>query len=393
MQPIKLMSSTFYNEDIVKPKLLEFLANTKRWSMDEKCMEFESRFAKWQGRNFAIAFNSGSSANLALIQSLLNMGKIKRGDKVALSAVTWATNVMPIIQLGLLPILVDIELETLNISSRTFKQALYEHGDIKSLFITNLLGFCSDLDMIKKDCNDNNIILLEDNCESLGSIFNGKKLGNFGEASTFSLFVGHHLSTVEGGLVCTDDVDLANMLKMSRAHGWSRSLEEHKKEQLRKNHDMDKFYDQYTFYELGYNLRPTEITGFLGIEQLVYADEIIAKRENNFSIFQKVALKNSSLIHLKTDHIDLVSNFAFPVICKTKEILSKALNIFHENMIEIRPLVGGNMARQPFLRDYTSYATNLVNSDIAHDFGFYFPNNPELKQEELDRIVNCLSII
>ena len=161
---IKLMKSTFYNEEDTKKKLCDFIKDSKRLSMDKKCNEFEKRFSLYQNRLFSIFFNSGSSANLALLQSLINCGRLKRGDSVGVSAITWSTNVMPVLQLGLKPIPIDISLNNLNVSSENLINVL-ETVDMQLLFITNLMGFCGDLDTISEICKDKGIILLEDNCD------------------------------------------------------------------------------------------------------------------------------------------------------------------------------------------------------------------------------------
>src|SRR5581483_4542569 len=271
---IKLIKSTFYKEEEVKKELAEFIVNSKQLSIGPECQKFEKTFAKWQGRKSCVMVNSGSSANLAIIQALLNLGKLKRGDNVGFSAVTWSTNVMPLIELGLSPVPIDIELDTLNVSSNKLLEALRSH-DLKALFLTNLLGFCDDIDQIKKICKEKRIMLIEDNCESLGTVYKGQKLGNYGIASTFSFYVGHHLSTIEGGAVCTDNSELETMLQMVRAHGWDRNLTERKQLRIRlKNNVNSSFYSRYTFYDLGYNLRTTEVNGFIGNKQLEYIDEM-----------------------------------------------------------------------------------------------------------------------
>ena len=384
------MKSTFYKEKVVKDGLLNFIRRAKRLSMGEQCEKFEGNFARWQGINQSIMFNSGSSANLALLQSLLNLKMIKKGQKVGLSAVTWATNVMPVMQLGLVPILIDVELNTLNVSSATVKNTLKKHPDLRVLFVTNLLGFSGDLDVIAQMAKAKKILMLEDNCESLGSVFKNKKLGNFGLASTNSFFVGHHLSAIEGGAVCTNNEDLANMLKMVRAHGWDRSLSPSIQARLRKESGVTKFYDQYTFYELGFNLRPTEIAGYIAQQQLQFLDEIINLREKNYFQFHDASSGNNNFHELNPSGFQRISNFAFPVICKSKALLKKYINIFEKNLIEIRPIVGGNMACQPFFRNFLSVQGKLPNSDTIHNNGFYFPNNPELTNRELSRICELL---
>lgn len=389
---IPLIKSTFFNEEKTKENLCNFIIGAKQLSVGSKCLEFEESFSRYQGRGYSVLFNSGSSANLALVQALLNLGKINIGDKVAFSAVTWATNVMPIIQLGLKPVPIDVELETLNVSSRTLLEALSESSDIKVMFLTHLLGFCSDVLRIRELCEQKNIILLEDNCESLGTVIEGKRLGNFGLGSTFSFYVGHHFSSIEGGVVCTDDADLAVMLKMVRAHGWDRNLKIEERRVIREKHGIvGDFYANYTFYTLGFNLRPTEITGFLGIEQLKYSDEILSRRNENFLKFNEAAKLSFDFFPLKTDHIQFVSNFAYPLIVKSEESFRRYLAIFKGRGVEIRPIVGGNITDQPFFKKIVGGNYNLPNSSIIHRQGFYFGNNPDLTEQEIEIINHAIS--
>ena len=297
---------------------------------------------------------------------------------------------MPLIQLGLNTIPIDIELDTLNISSKQLIKVIKKHT-IRMLFTTNLLGFCDDIDEIKNICNKKNILLIEDNCESLGTIYKGKKLGNFGTASTFSFFVGHHLSTIEGGMVCTNDEEIATMLKLVRAHGWDRNLSPSTQRKIRNKFGISSsFYLNYTFYDLGYNLRPTEINGFLGNAQLQYAREITNKRNINFIKFASQIYKQTN----KYDHIDFVSNFAVPVICRSKKIRNRLIEKC-KNRIEIRPIVCGNMVQQPFFHKYIPDLTNAMcdssNVKLVHKQGLYFGNNPELTNKEIAEIINVFT--
>lgn len=379
------MKKTFYKELKTKFLLNNFIWKAKKLSMGEKCKEFETRFARYQGRKYAILFNSGSSANLVLIHSLVNLGLLKEGKNVGFSAVTWATNVMPITQLNMNPVPIDVSLENLNITSENLLESLNKKK-ISALFVTNLLGFCGDLDKIKEICNKKGIILIEDNCESLGSTIKNQKLGNFGLASTFSFYVGHHLSTIEGGMVCTDDEDLYNMLIMVRAHGWGRNLNPTKRAELKNKHQIDDFYEKYCFYISGYNLRPTEITGFLGCEQLKYLPETIRKRMSTFIRYDLSARKNPDFLRLNLRHMDFISNFAYPVICKNKETFEHYKNKF-DKKVEIRPIVAGCIVNQPFFKD-KKHA--MKNAEIIHNFGFYIPNNPDLSKKEINTIRGLL---
>jgi len=388
---IKLIKSTFYNEKETQKQLAKFVKSTNWMSFGPQCKLFEKNFATYQGRKYCVIVNSGSSANLAIIQALLNLGRIKKGDKVAFSAVTWATNPMPIIQLNLTPIPIDVELDTLNVSSESFLKVIKKHN-IKMLFLTNLLGFCDDIEKIQKICKKKGILLIEDNCESLGTIYKKKKLGNYSLASTFSFYVGHHMSTIEGGAIATDDKELATMLGIVRAHGWYRNLSTKSQKELRRKHKVNyTFYSRYTFYDLGYNLRPTEIVGFLGNIQLKYINEIVEKRNKNFKTLAPVIYgQKDRFLPIKYDHIDFVSNFAIPVICKSQKIRNQLVKKC-TNTIEIRPIVGGNITSQPFFKKYTKNKYNNPNAKIIHKQGLYFGNNPELTNKEITLIIKTFS--
>lgn len=383
---IKLIKSTFYKEPETKRKLCSFIRSSKQLSFGPRCIGFETGFASWQGRKHCVMLNSGSSANLAVIQALLNLGRLKKGDTVGFSAVTWSTNVMPLIQLGLTPVAIDIELDTLNVSSRTLERVLRKRR-LKALFLTNLLGFCGDIDHIASVCRKNGILLIEDNCESLGTVYKGKKLGNFGMASTFSFYVGHHLSTVEGGAVCTDDEKMATMLQLVRAHGWDRNLTFAKQEEMRKRFKVNStFYSRYTFYDLGYNFRPTEMSGYAGLLQLAYLDEIVRKRQENFKrVVHAIYSHEDRYLPVRFDHIDTVSNFAVPVVCRSRRIRDELVKRCND-IIEIRPIVGGDMTQQPFFRGH-AVGQECTNARIIHEQGLYFGNNPELTERELRSII------
>jgi len=385
---IKLIKNTFYKEKETKLEIIRFITQAEKLSFGHECEEFERRFAKWQRRKHCVFVNSGSSANLALVQALLNIGKLHKGDKVGFSAVTWSTNVMPLIQLGLEPVAVDIEFNTLNVSSRTLKEVL-KKSKLKAIFLTNLLGFCDDIDNIKKLCSTRKILLIEDNCESLGSVYKDIKLGNFGFASTFSFYVGHHMSTIEGGAICTNDEKLATMLRIVRAHGWDRNLSRIRQREIRTRNKVNStFYSRYTFYDLGFNLRPTEINGFIGNKQLELLEEIINKREKNFYYMASAIFKSEDrFLPLKFDHLDVVSNFALPVVCRTGKIREELVRRCI-GKVEIRPIVGGNILQQPFFKKYVRriYLEN-PNAKLVHENGLYCGNNPELTKKEMSQII------
>lgn len=387
---IPLMKNAFLHEEETKKALSDFIMQAKRLSMDTKCKEFEIAFAKKQGVKHAVLFNSGGSANLAILQSAKNLGLLKDGDQVGFSALTWATNVMPIIQLGMNPVAIDCDPATLNSMSRHLVETLRNHK-IKAFFITNVLGFAGDLAEIKKICDEQNIILFEDNCESLGTELPEGKTGNFGLSSSFSFFVAHHMSTIEGGMAITNDDDFAEMLRIVRANGWDRNLEPDQQEKWRKEHSVEsEFYSKYAFYDLAFNLRPTEITGFLGLYQMQFLDENLRTREENHRRLEKTLRENSDFIVLNRNHIKKFSPFAFAVVCKTPEHTKKYQSKFLEAEIEIRPMIAGNMQKQPFYKKYVKDMVDLPGADFLHSNAFYCGNYPELSEDDLSTIEGCL---
>jgi CDP-6-deoxy-D-xylo-4-hexulose-3-dehydrase len=385
---IKLIKSSFYHETETKQALAQFILNEDILSMNKECRKFEESFAQKQGRKYAVYVSNGSVANLLLIQSMLNLGRFKKGDKIGFSALTWPTNVMPLIQLGLEPVAIDCELDTLNVSP----EKLEEHIEgLSGLFLTNVLGFCDELTALRELCYKHNIILLEDNCESLGSETDQTLLGNFGVASTFSFFVGHHMSTIEGGMVCTDDDELYNYLVMGRAHGWDRNLAPEDQQKLRQEAGIDDFYAKYTFYDLASNFRPNEINGFIGNTQMPYWDEIVQKRVDNFARYQKAMSNNEDFYQYSLSHMNTVSNFAMPIICKTEELAKAYRAKFEAAGVEIRPVIAGDMTKQPFYKKYVNDTQSRPNSELVHQNGFYFGNNPEMTDEEINILCELLA--
>jgi CDP-4-dehydro-6-deoxyglucose reductase, E1 len=387
---IPLMKNAFLNEFETRKALSEFILKSSRLSMDVKCFEFENAFSKKQDRNYGILFNSGGSANLALLQALKNLGRLKDGDKVGFSSLTWSTNTMPIIQMGLVPVPIDCDPSTLNVMSKQLEERLSQ-VELKAFFATNVLGFTGDMGTIKNLCHSNNIILLEDNCESLGTVLPEGKSGNFGLASTFSFFVAHHMSTIEGGMICSDDEDLVEMLKIVRANGWDRNLNAKQQVKWRQKYNIKSEFDaKYTFYDLGFNMRPTEITGFLGLNQLQYLDNNIDIREKNYFSIEELILSNEDFFPQSHKHIIKLSTFAFPFVCNSSELRDKYLAEFSGAGIEIRPMIAGNMQNQPFYQKYSNNLFDLPGTDFLHNCGFYCGNYPELSDSDLQTISSCL---
>ena len=387
---IPLTRNAFLNDEQTRKELAAFILKTERFSMGEQCAEFERQFAAWQQSCEAVLFNSGGSANLALLQALKNLGRINAGDKIGFSALTWSTNVMPIIQLGMIPVPIDCNPATLNCMAQDLRQRL-ETEHLRAFFITNALGFSGDLDKIAALCARRNIILLEDNCESLGTVLAGKKAGNFGTAASFSFFISHHMSTIEGGMLCTADQELAEMLHIVRANGWDRDIHAAQQKKWRQRFQiLSELDDKYTFYDLGYNLRPTEITGFLGHQQLRYLETNIAIRQQNYLQAEAVTQNNSDLISFDRSHIDFLSSFCIPVLCKTAALRARYIQRFSEAGVEIRPMIAGNIQKHPFYHKYVSNSYPLPGADFVDQCGFYCGNYPDMPEAHRQVISTCL---
>lgn len=390
---IPLMKNAFLDEAATRRALADFVLTAPRLSMDHKCREFEKAFASQEGRADAVLFNSGGSANLAMIQTLKNLGLLKDGDRVGFSALTWSTNIMPLIQLGLAPVPIDCGRDTLNAMSVEVEKVL-ERERLRAVFLTNVLGFCGDLSLIRTLCRARGVLLIEDNCESLGTELAQGRAGSFGAMASFSFYVAHHMSTIEGGVVCVDDPEMASMLRIVRANGWDRNLSAERQERLRRAHGIpDEFQSKYTFYDLGYNLRPSEITGFLGLEQLKHLDAAVAARETNYLRLESAAALNDDLLPVERGHIRRLSNFAFPVLCRTPEVRARTLARFRAAGVEARPLIAGNMTRQPFYAKYVGGPSpRLPGADFFHENAFYFGNYPELTPQDLEALESCLAV-
>lgn len=387
---IPLMKNTFLNEFETKRALADFILRTDRFSMGEKCAEFERAFAVHEGSTEAVLFNSGGSANLALLQALRNMGRLRAGDRVGFSALTWSTNVMPIIQMGMVPVPVDCSRNTLNVMRSTLEARLGE-VDLQALFVTNALGFAGDLDAIAALCQERGILFIEDNCEALGTELPAGRAGSFGLSASFSFFVAHHMSTIEGGMLVTQDEELAQMLRVVRANGWDRNLTAAQQRKLRKNYQVQSELDaKYTFYDLGYNLRPTEITAFLGLSQLGCLDGNVSVRENNYLTFEKAIRGNPDLLCLEHGHIRRLSSFALPVLCRTPELRAHYLFEFAGAGIEVRPMIAGNIQKQPFYHKYVEAEYALPEAEFIDRCGFYCGNYPDLTPAEMEVILGCL---
>ena len=378
---ITLVQDTIDNKDI--DGLIEWLKTYPRLTKGEYNLKFEKKFAEYLGREYAIFCNSGSSANLLML-SVLQQGGYLKNKKIVVPSVAWSTDLAPVIQLGLEPILCDSNLEDLSIDLESLEKILKEDSPSALMFVS-ILGLVPNMPKVVELCEKYNVILLEDTCESMGCEYKGKKLGTYGLMSTFSTYFGHHISTIEGGIITTDDKQIYEMLLSIRSHGWDRDMSDETKKKLQKDWNVSEFNSLYTFYFSGFNLRSTDLQAFIGVNQIDKLDDWGLKRQDNFYRYQD-KVKNDYW-KPKTADDSLTSNFAYPIVHKKRDkIVEELIN----NEVEVRPMVCGSMGTQPFyVKQYGEL--RLPKVTIIDRYGFYVPNNPKLTTDDIDFISTIIN--
>ena len=381
MNKIDLVKDTIDSDDI--KKLISWLETNPRLTKGELNVKFEKEWSDWLGKKYSVFVNSGSSANLAALYALLLSGKL-RNNKIVVPAVSWVTTVTPAVQFGMEPIMCECDEDNLGLNIEHLKQIIKEH-DPSSIILVHVLGFPNHMNEIVELCKEHDIRLIEDTCESIGSEYEGKKLGTFGDLSTFSFYFGHHMSTIEGGMISTDDEELYHILLSIRSHGWDRDLPKSKQFELREKYNIGDFRSLYTFYYPGFNLRATDLQAFIGLEQLKKLDLIVKNRNLNYQKYHEGIKNNEWKINPPKD--SFISNFSYPVITKNiKELVEKLT----ENNVECRPLICGSINEHPFW--YERYGKQyLPISKKVHEYGLYLPNNHQMTVEEIDKVINIVN--
>jgi CDP-6-deoxy-D-xylo-4-hexulose-3-dehydrase len=380
---IRLVENTIDRDDI--NKLIEWLQTEPRLTKGPVTLEFERQLAEWFGTEYAVFVNSGSSANLLMLYALKMSGMMKN-QKVVVPSLCWATDLAPVMQLGMEPILVDCNLENLSVDLNHLEGLFKEHQP-STLLLVSVLGLSPDMDALIDLCEKYDVHLLEDNCESQGAKYKGTKLGNFGLMASCSTYFGHIMSTIEGGMVTTNSEYMYELLLQLRSHGWSRDLSDNTKQALRQKYNVDEFSEMYTFYLPGFNLRSTDLQAFLGLEQLKKVDDMIEKRSQNFHIYKEL-LSDKIWFPTETGG-SYTANFAIPVILTSIDKKEKLIKLLVDNDIECRPLISGSMGKQPF---YTRLygEVELPNCTIVDERGIYVPNHPDLTREQIEFICELI---
>ena len=359
-------------------KIAKFALTTKQFTRSTQCELFEKEWNDWLGSEYSLFVSSGSTANFLLVAAVIEKYGLKTGDKVLLPACTWVTNVAPIIQLGLEPVFCDVNLHDFSFDKESLRLVQKIHSDIKVIFTTHLLGFYADQLFLNELFPE--AIIIDDVCESHGVVdFSGKKVGSNSIGATFSFYFGHHMTTIEGGMVSTNDLELYDIMKMKRSHGMAReSL--FFKEYSAKNLGIS---PQFLFITDGYNFRNHEIPALLGRSQLKKLDKSIEIRKNNFNYF-KYFVRNNPNFHWVASNPGN-SSFCFPLIAKNVYIKNHLEKLLSDNKIEYRPVVGGNLLRHPFLKKYSLISDHeKSNADIINDFGLYIGNNQFVTDKDIE---------
>jgi len=351
------------------------------FTMGESVKQFEEDFAKFLNKKYCVMVSSGSAANLIATAALFYTKNpmLKRGDEVIVPAVSWSTTYFPLQQYGLKLKFVDIDLETLNYDLSVLASAITE--STKMIMVVNLLGNPNDFDAINKMIEDKDIFILEDNCESMGAEYKGKQAGTFGVMGTFSTFFSHHMATMEGGFVTTDNEELYHILLSMRAHGWTRNLPKDNKV-CEKSDDW--FEESFRFVLPGYNVRPVEMSGAVGVEQLKKLPDFLKQRRKNAKLF--VELFENHLDFMIQKDIDNSSWFGFSLMVKSASSRTRkeVIELLKNNNIDCRPIVTGNFTRNDVMKFFEYEIHNeLKNADYLHDNGFFVGNSQVCLEEEI----------
>ena len=380
----KLQENVLTDQDL--ENLTDFIKTTKRFTQFTNVAKFEAAYAEWQGCQYCVYVNSGSSANLIMIAAASEMYHWTADAEVIVPAVTWPTTITPVMQSKYKPVFVDANLSDLSFDYDKLAAAITDKT--RAIFVAHLLGFPADIKKIQQIIGDRNIVLLEDCCESQGATIDGKKVGNFGLAGSFSFYWGHHMTTVEGGMICTNDEEFYKLLLLKRSHGLARELPERFHADIKKKFPEIDF--NFLFLSDGFNVRNTELHAVLGLSQLPKMNGYIDIRNKNYQRYLDICKNYEDQLHIIKPALGY-SSFVLPFFFKD----AKKKPLFQECMmkegIESRPLISGNLLRQPFLSQYYD-PVNFKNADFIHENAFYIGNNQFVDDVRMDRLASLMTV-
>lgn len=388
MSNYSLASSTWDEKEL---NAIQQVIDSNMFTMGKQVAEYEQDFARFFGSKYAVMVSSGSTANLLMIAALFftKNPRLQRGDEVIVPAVSWSTTYFPLQQYGLKVKFVDIDRDTLNIDLNKLEAAITEKT--KAILLVNLLGNPNDFAAIQNMIACKNITLLEDNCESMGATYDGKQAGTFGAMGTYSSFFSHHIATMEGGCVVTDDEELYHILLCIRAHGWTRNLPKFNKVTGEKSDDP--FEESFKFVLPGYNVRPLEMSGAIGKEQLKKLPEFIRFRRENAKHFQAL-FANHPYLQIQQETAQS-SWFGFSLVIKENAPFNRAdlVKAFVDSGIECRPIVTGNFLKNHEVLKFFDYeiAGTIENAEYIDTHGLFVGNHQVDIKPQIDLLFNTIS--
>jgi len=380
-----LMKETITFKD--RLAMIKFILTTKKFTNGERVKAFEQAWSNWLGAKHSLYVSSGSTANLLLLAAVKELYNLKDGDKVLVPACTWVTNVSPVIQVGLTPIFADIDLSTFSFDVEKLKELKLRHPDIKLIFVTHLLGIDAEVETYKALFPE--ALVLEDICESHGVTDNNRmKRGSTSLGATFSFYFGHHMTTIEGGMISTNNEELYELMRLKRSHGLAR--EGSPAYFAKYKAQYPELPPSFLFMTEGFNFRNHEVPAVLGLSQLTRLSKMIDIRRKNYNKFLDIIKKHSDKFFIPKDSPSN-SSFCFPFICKDKTTHKQLLEAFNSHGIEHRPVVSGNLLRHPFLKNYKIETAGPHNADILHDYGIYIGNSHFVNNENLQVLENIIN--
>lgn len=385
MASLPLASSSWDDAEL---SAIKRVIDSDRYTMGKEVEQFEQAFAKFFGAKYAVMVNSGSSANLLAITALRLKAEnpLQVGDEVIVPSLSWPTTFCPVDQNKLKLVFVDIDKASLNISIDEILNAITPKT--KAIFVPNILGNPAELDKIEKICTEHDLYLIEDNCESMGATLNSRQCGTFGIMGTFSCFFSHHISTMEGGMIVTDDREMYEILLAIRSHGWTRHLP---KDSIIYQKSSDDFYELFNFILPGYNLRPLEFSGAIGKEQLKKLPDLITWRRKNAEHFQELFINHPYISIQQENGKSSWFGFSLLIDPEQKSRADVIAKLTKQNY-EVRPVISGNFLRHKSINylDHRVEGTHS-NSEYLHDNGLFIGNHHYDIRQQLDDLLTLLA--
>jgi CDP-6-deoxy-D-xylo-4-hexulose-3-dehydrase len=394
--PVRLMTPSYSWQEV--NQAVQSLLTTQitlNQSDGNKVEQFEQAWSEYVGTRHGVMVNSGSSANLLALFALANPtipNRIKPGDEVITPVVTWHTTVSPILCIGAVPVLVDVRMEDFTIDVDAIEAAVTPKT--RAIMPVHLLGNPCAMDRIMEIAKNHNLYVIEDVCEAHGSEYEGRRCGSIGDIGTFSFFFSHHITTMEGGMVMTSNEEISELLRIMRSQGVIRNTKgrEALEDYYRSQPEYADIDERYLFANIGFNLRPTELNGGFGIEQVKKIDSVLERRRENGSFWVKRLRRYEDLFHLPADQETGRAWFCFPLVIKPGGPFSRRelTDYLNECGVETRPIMAGNVSAQPALKHFPYRVTSVNNAEVIHKYGFFWGNHQGLGPQHREYVADCV---